>query len=403
MNWTERIKLAWEIFKREALPLYAWTLIYGAVSVVLIIALAIGAAAQLRWALPQSYGGYFSPGMPVPGVPPTSGAPFSDPFGLHRQNPFGAFNGSLGDISGALGNVAGTLILIIVVSWLIGTAYYTGLFNLTAKAYRERVTLKDFRYVGFFRVLGWQGILLLIELLLLFVGLVGALALKNSHGVLIAYLVIYGLFILVAGIFALPWLSTSAIYLLAHRRDSFRKSLGDSWKFFRQHMGILWGYIGTVVLIEIGIQVLHRISSALGGLAVLVVSPFIAVLAIVWVLSLEESEHPENPPLPSFSYTPSANYPYTETTSESISNPSTESTAVSDTNSLASAPSASSADQPISLEKSEPLKETAAERSTLEPSIEPEHPRPEKAPNFCPSCGRANAGTAYCPQCGTKL
>lgn len=421
MNWTERLKLAWKIFKREALPLYAWTLIYVGVGVVLVIALLIGVAAQLRWALPQSYGGYFSPGMPIPGVPPTSGmpvpgmppnpgiSPFPGPFGFHSQNPFGYFNGSMGNLSmllSALASVAGTLILIMIVAWLMGTAFYTGLYNLTAKAYREHVTLKDFSYAGFFRVLGWQGIILLVQALLVIVGIIGAISLRNFNGALIAFFIIYGLFIIAVGIFVLPWLCTSAIYLLAHRRDNFRKAFADSWRFFRRHMGILWGYIGTVFLFEIGLQVLNRIASGLGGLAALVVSPFIAVLAIVWVLSLEDNEFPEsNTSLGTPAFTPSV-YPYPDTNLETPS----ERNPISETDPRTSAP----LDKP-------PLNRPIAEESTFkgespkinlqkseeevqsELVLESDHRHSEDRPNFCPSCGRANTGTAYCPQCGTKL
>jgi hypothetical protein len=395
MNWTDRIKLAWKIFKREALPLYAWTLIYIGVGAVLMIAMVFGVLAQLRWALPQSSGGFYSPGMPVPGMPPALGLdPFSNPFSLHNQNLFGAFSGSMGNLSmilSTLGNLAGTLFLIIIVSWLIGTAFYTGLFNLTAKAYRERVTLKDFRYSGFLRVLGWQGIIILIEILLFAIGIIGALSLKSSHGAVLAFLIIYGLFIFVLSIFTVPWLATSAIFLLVHRGENFRQALGNSWRFFRQHMGILWGYIGTVVLIQIGIQVLNHISSGLGGLVSLVVSPFIAVLAVVWVLSLEDHEL-ENVTPPAL--TPLPSYSHCETTK-----PSTVSSDQSSPNSSNCSPN-----QPISLQKSNSPLQTVTQDQTCEPKSEPDDLSvPVDRPNYCPSCGRANTGTAYCPQCGTKL
>ena len=372
MTWSERIKLAWTTFKREVLPLYAWTLIFIGLGVVLVVAMVMGVLNQMHWTFPQAYGGFSSPGMPVPGVPPTPGiTPFTGPFGSPNQSPFDSFNGSLNNLStllSAVGTVAGTFFLILIVGWLIGSAFYTGVFNLTTKSYHGKVTLKDFRLTGFFRFLGWQVLFLLIQLILLIIGLIGAFTLRPSQGALISFFIVYGLTIAGIGIYALPWFSTSAIYLLTHPKDSFRDALSGSWRFFRKHRCALWGYIGTVILIEIAFQVLNRISSGIGGLATLVVSPFMAVLAIVWVLSLEEDFDPLTP----------------------------------------------ASDQPKSIEQTEPLQQPESEESTFEPERpkidlqKPElwstpNPLPENKFNFCPSCGKANSGTAYCPQCGTKL
>lgn len=346
MTWSERMQLAWTTFKREALPLYGWTLIFIGVGVVLVIAMVMGVLDQLRWVLPQAYGGSFSSGMPVPGIPP---ADFSGPL----SNFF--------NVLSAVGSVAGTLFLILIVSWLIGSAFYTGLFNLTAKAYRQKVTFKDFSFTGFFRILGWQGFLLMIKLLLLIIGLSGAFTLSHSQGALTAFLIIYGLFIIAVAIFALPWLTTSAIYLLAHRKEKFWDALRGSWRFFRNHMGLLWGYIGTVILIEIAIEVLSRISQGAAGLAALVVSPFIAVLAIVWVLSLEPQLNPTTPD------------------SVAIDSPS-----------------------PIHYIPKVATPESEALNIDLQEAT-PCPPFPEDKPNYCPSCGKANNGTPYCPQCGSKL
>ena len=351
MTWFERIKLAWTIFKREALPLYAWTLIFIGIGVVLVVAMVLGVLDQLRWAFPPALSGTFSPGMPIPGMPPTPGIqPFAGPFGSPNQGLFGSFGGPPSNfpmLLSALGGVAGTLLLIFVVGWLIGSAFYTGLFNLTAKAYNGKVTFKDFSISGFSRFLGWQGFLFLIKLILLIIALIGAFTLKHSQGALVAFFIVYGLFIASVAIFALPWLTTSAIYLLAHRNEGFRDALSGSWRFFRRHMGILWGYIGTVILIEIAVQVISKISQGVAGLATLVVSPFIIVLAIVWVLTLEEDERRKDVV-----------------------------TEVSSTESEAPM---------IDLQKATPL------------------PLPEDKPNYCATCGKANTGTAYCPHCGTKF
>jgi Predicted membrane protein len=378
MTWSERIKLAWRTFKREALPLYAWTLIFIGVGVVLIVAMVMGILGQWHWTLPQAYGEFSSPGMPVPGIPPKQGiTPFTGQFG------------SLADISSLLssiGTIAGSLILLAIFAWLIGSAFYTGVFNLTAKSYYEKATFKDFRMTGFFRVLGWQVFLLIIELILLIIGLIGAFTIRSSPGALIAFFIIYGLVITGIMIFTLPWLSSSAIYLLAHPEDSFRTALGGSWRFFRRHMGALWGYIGTFFLIEIAFQILNRISPGLAGLATFVVSPFVAVLAIVWVLSLEEDER-NNASGPMNADTPppysTASYLEAQTITPPTYDDSSSTPPQTPRSSLPKAPVSSESEKPkIDLQKQK---------------------EEDDNPNFCPSCGRANTGTAYCPQCGTKL
>ena len=403
MTWSERMKSTWITFKREAIPLYAWTFIFIGAVVVLIVAMVIGVLQQLRWTIPNIYNGSFSSGMPIPGVPPTPDfAPFTAPFGSLDADPFAYFGGidNLPRILSAVGSVVGTLALIMIVGCLIGTAFYAGLFNLTAKAYREKVTFKDFRFKGFFRFLGWQGFIFLIHLLVLIVGMIGVLALRHFQGALIAFSIVYGLFLVIGSLYVIPWLASSSIYLLTHGHEGFRVALSGSWRFFQRHMGSLWGYIGTVILIQIAVQVLTRISSGLAGLATLVVSPFIAVLAIVWVLSLEDEElnQPEN-----FRVPPSYGYPNADvktsldTQAPIITPPGSSSMDVNappavheaDVSSLEIRDAQQSNETKISLNKSQPTE-------TL-PNILTE------TPQYCPSCGKANAGTRYCPQCGTKL
>ena len=400
MTWSERIKLAWTTFKREALPLYGWSLIFTGIGAVLVVALVIGVLAQLRqlgWDFPHAYNGYYSPrmpvpgmpdlgipdpGMPVPGVPPIPGlSPHSGPFGSPNQNPFGSFGGAMSNFSrflAAVSSLAGTFLLILVVCWLIGSAFYTGLFNLTAKAYRENVSFKDFKFTGFSRILGWQGFLLLIKLLLLIIGLIGAFTLSHSPGALIAFLIVYCLLIIGAVLYALPWLMTSTIYLLAHKNEGFWDALKGSWRFFQRQMEVLWGYIGAVILIELALLILSRISHGLSGIATLVVNPFIAVLAIVWVLSLGDDERSKDVES-EFSPAAYSLLPDQDAQATIVTPP--------DSDSLTSDFSSPEPTEPkIDLHKADPLP-----------------PVPDDAPHFCPSCGKANAGTAYCPQCGTKL
>ncbi|HBW37025.1 zinc ribbon domain-containing protein [Desulfosporosinus sp. BICA1-9] len=408
MTWSERMKSAWITFKREALPLYAWTLIFIAVLVVLIIAMVLGVFDQLRWTIPHIYEGSFSSGMPVPGVPPAPNfAPSMPPFGSLDDDPFAYFGGysNFSRILSAMGSVVGTLALILIVGWLIGSAFYAGLFNLTQKAYREKVSFKDFRFKGVFRFLGWQGFIVLIQLLLLIAGLIGVFSLRHSEGTIVAFLIVYGLFIALGLLFLVPWFASSSIYLLAHGHETFWVALSGSWRFFRRHMGSLWGLIGTVILIQIAIEILMGISSSgLAGLANLIISPFIAVLTIVWVLSLEDDERKKADDLYDYSTTNSTN-PYPQIQTPIITPPVSASPDIqvppSEHASEMSSPEVKSTQQfnqpQISLHKPQPVESL--------PNI-PAEPVPNysnETPHFCPSCGKPNAGTAYCPKCGTKL
>lgn len=393
MTWSERMKSAWITFKRGALPLYAWTFIFIGALVVLIVAMLIGVVDQLRWTIPHIYEGSFSSGMPIPGVPPAPDlAPFTPPFIAPDEDPFAYFGGfdNFSKILAAVGSVIGTLALMILVGWLIGSAFYTGLFNLTSKAYREKVTFKDFRFKGFFRFLGWQGLIILIQLLLLIVGLIGAFSLRQSQGPLVAFLIVYGLFIGLSSLFVAPWLASSSIYLLSHTHEGFRIALSGSWRFFRRHMGSLWGLIGTIFLIEIAVQVLTKISSGLAGLATLVISPFIAVLSIVWVLSLEDDEHKKVDDFSVYSTTHSTKSDTeTQTLTVTVTDPTSHDINVPTPEHTAEVSTPESLETKLSLKKPE--------------TTEPLPDLPKETPLYCPSCGRANTGTAYCPKCGTKL
>lgn len=352
MTWSERMKTAWKTFIKEALPLYAWSLIFLVGTVVLLIAAFIGVVFRLRLAFPQAFDRPISPGMPIPGIPPThSISPFIGGFGSFYHNLLGGFDGRFTDSSMLVNLVISliiTVMLIIIGGWIVGSLFNTGLYNLTAKAYREKVSFGNFRFEGFNRIFGWQGILLLIKLAVFFIGFLGIISLQDSPGTQIVFMIIYFLLIFVIGLYLLPWLAVSSIYLLAHRKEGFLMALKGSWEFFQRHMGALWGYIGTVFLIEVAIQVLYKISPIVGGLSVLVASPFIAVLPIVWVLTLEDEKRNNfDPPFD----TPYNTVPNPET--QAFVNPPVEPTPTynSQLNSL----NLNSEEPKISLEKDESL------------------------------------------------
>lgn len=297
MTWTERVKLAWKTFTRAALPLYGWTLISIGAIVVLGYAMFMGSLNRFSGAFPLASGRSFPPtmpipGMPVPGIPTMPGIPPNGHFGS-SQSPFGLNGGPFSNpftILAIVGSLVGIFFLIFIVACLFGSLFSAGQFNLTAKAYREKVRFEDFRFSGFLRIFGWQVFLFLIYLIVFVIGLLATIALGHSTIAIRAFFIICGLFFIVIQIYTVPWMATSVYYILAHREQRFKVALRGSWQFFRRHMGALWGYIGTVILIQIALLVLFMISTGLGYLATFAVNPFLVVLAIVWVLSLEDDE-----------------------------------------------------------------------------------------------------------------
>ncbi|AFQ42356.1 zinc ribbon domain-containing protein [Desulfosporosinus meridiei] len=392
MIWPDRMKSAWVTFKREALPLYGWTLILAGAFLVLLIAVSFGILNHLNWVFPNIHnfqGAYsYSAGMPVPGMPPVADPftesfidpftnPFTDPFSPPFELPFSYFGGieNFSRFIPFIESIVGSLLFILIVIWLVGATFYTGISNLTMKAYREKVSFRDFRFRGFFRILGWQAFVFLIQLLIVVSGLVAVFVLRQSEWALVSFLIAYALFLLVIGLFTLPWIISSGIYLLAHPELSFPKALSRSWSFFRSHMGTLWGYLGTVFLIEIAIEILNRISPGTAGLVYFVISPFTVVLAIVWVLSIEDDERER---------AWQVNQLY-----NSVSDP------ISQT--LNFNPSITDAKEMDASRPNPPKPKLDLQKSEHLPSLTEDNPR------FCPSCGKPDTGTAYCPQCGTKL
>lgn len=414
MRWSERIKLTFETFKRVALPLYGWYLIFAFAGMALIIAAMIPffvitmRTGSLHNGFVPPFSGTFP--NPNPPMPPGGGLPGPFPRGLA---PFG-YNMTPFLTQAPIFFIV--FAVIILFFWLATSAFMTGMFNLTQKGMHEKVLFRDFRFTGTSRILGWYGILTLVSILLLGAGIFGALALRGIDYASPIFGGLYVLILVALGIILAPWLSTSAFYMLHHRELSFGRALRGSWNFYRRHMGSLWLFFLTMVGIQLLLSFFNQTfhSVGLAFLLSLIVGPFTAILPIVWVLSLEDEDHPQI----------SNSYP-TPPLTEPSTQPSTEPSPLSNPLPIPSIPShplppedlplpeqltplpqnespqetnqemSQETDQDMSREISrEPVKET---RNNIPPET-------TDSVNFCPTCGRqTRPGANYCAQCGTKL
>lgn len=432
MNWSGRMKKAFQAFKRMALPLYAWYLILAILGVVLVFISLLPMIVSLVNSgmfnsgfsglpgfpgLPGVPGGGISPGIPSsPGVPapPFSGAyPNPNPPVPPGSNLIPGPQGLMKGIAPFL-SLAPTLILsflgVIALSWLLSSAFMTGIFNLSKKAYSGPAKFKDFRFKGCFRVLGWYGLLTLIGVLLISLGVFIAIALRDINYAIPVFAVVFALLIFAIAIFLAPWLATSVFYMLNHQELSFSKSFRESWRFYRRHIGSFWGYLLTAVGIQVILTIIDRNSPDIGLLLALLIAPFTTILPVIWVLTHEEEEGNYQATLaPAYEH-PTSNYP-------SVVAPGEVSTREAQA-------------QEVQSHEDEVRKETERSQKAVEPSYEPSYEpsqessevpfppqyTPRRTPyedaevaedaqiNYCPTCGKnVRPGASYCSQCGTKL
>lgn len=424
MSWSDRMKKAFQAFKRMALPLYAWYLILAILSIVLVFLSLLPMIASLVHSgmlnsqfpgfsgvpgLPGVPGGSMLPGIPnSPGVPtpPFSGTypnpnPPVPPGSSLTPGPQGVMNGIAPFLS-----LAPVFILsflgAIALSWLLSSAFMTGIFNLSKKAYSGQAKFKDFRFKGCLRVLGWYGLLTIIGILLVGLGVFSAIALRDIHYAVPVFVVVFALFICAIAIFLAPWLSTSVFYMLNHREISFSKSFRESWRFYRRHIGSFWGYFITAIGIQILLYLIDRNSPDIGLILAFLITPFTTILPVIWVLTHEEEEEA-----------------YRETMAPNHAQPTPDSPM--EVENITPSDSLEYRQEPLQ-KSAEPSSYMPSQESSNEPSENVQHPspRPQTFPtqntpritsqeddvviNYCPTCGKSvRPGASYCSQCGTKL
>lgn len=400
MTWTERIKKTIETFKRMALPLFGFFILLALVEfIITVISLSSILLPFLNMnGLNPSFSSvpYMNPNIPVP--PGYGYGPSLDyAFGWEELAPF------MSMLPGLLGGIA----ILMVLSILIGSVFFTGIFHLTKKAYTEKAQFRDIKLKGMPRVLGWYAIVTLISSVAIGVGIFLAMRFESPYS-LAMFGLIYILVLMAVGLFVAPWVTVAPYYMLNHDNFAFGQAFKESWHFYRRHMGPLWGAFFTLLGIQLLVNAIYRGSPDIGFILTLLTTPFLTVLPIVWVLTLEEE-----PPLPIGNiYTPS---PEQERHDAEADAPAEPSSPVDSSHAPWKAASESVAREPYGSSSTTPLY-TPPEN----PYATPESPyhsssalsyggtssneSEKESINFCPTCGKkVREGASYCSQCGTKL
>jgi hypothetical protein len=413
------MKRALGTFKRMFFPLYFWYFILS----ILIVVLAFVSLLPTIVSLIQSgtLGPEISglPGFPgIPGVPSGPEVPSlpgvpTPPFSGSYPNPNpptppgntfvpggpGTFMDEVAPFLSLAPKFLLSFIGLILLSWISSSAFMTGMFHLTKKAYTTQAKVKDFHLKGFSRVLGWYGILTLLGVILIGIGGFIAFFLRNIDYAIPLFVGLYFLLLMAVGLFFAPWLSTSVFYMLNHRELSFRKSFRESWNLYLRHKWSFWSYLLTIIVLQLIIAFIDRNSPNLGLIVSIIISPFTTILPIVWVLTHEDDENPPMVVEPQVSYTstpvtaPIAAYPQEVAPQEPTPTESSLQHA---------APQSTPQESP---QKSPPQTPNPEPPKDYPPVYTPEITTEENSPiNYCPTCGKnVRPGASYCSQCGTKL
>ena len=403
MTWTDRMKKTIETFKRMALPLFGFFILLALVEFIITV---ISLSATFLpffdmngWNPSFSPAPYMNPNIPVP--PGYEYGPSLDyAFGWEELAPF------MSMLPGLLGGIA----ILMILSILIGSVFFTGIFHLTKKAYTEKAQFRDIKLKGLPRVLGWYAIVTLISSVAIGVGIFLAMRFESPYS-LAMFGLIYILVLMAVGLFVAPWITAAPYYMLNHNSFAFGQAFKESWHFYRRHMGPLWGAFFTLLGIQLLVNAIYRGSPDIGFILTLLTTPFLTVLPIVWVLTLEEEDQP---PLIATIYSPSPGQashdpgmgapaePSSPSPTDSPHTPwntSSESVAKDSYGSASTTPLYTPPENPYSAPES-------PYHSPSVPSYEgtsSEGPDRESV-NFCPTCGKkVREGASYCSQCGTKL
>lgn len=416
MNWSDRMKRAFLTFKRMALPLYAWYLILSISGVILAVLSLIPMIISLARSgmLNSEFPGL--PAMPnLPGLPFSGSYPNPNPPVPPGSDLIPGSDAIMDGITPYLSLAPRfflTFIALIILGWLLSSAFMTGMFHLTRKAYMTRARFKDFRLSGFSRVLGWYGILTLFVVILLGLGLFIAMTLSDIDYAVPVFAVSCVFILIAVAIFLAPWLSTSAFYMLNHQELSFGKAFRASWRFYKRHLGSFWAYILTVIGITIIISIIGRSYPNIEFIVSLLVSPFTTILPIVWVLTHEEDENrleASGTPFEQQALTPLMTSDLGEAQAQDVQlhENKTQTTASEESTSQAIAPNpspyspSSYSSQPSPQLPLQELQESPKDEYRHTPQITPEE---DSEIYYCPTCGKnARSGASYCSQCGTKL
>lgn len=355
MTWSERLKSTINIFKKIALPLYLWYLIYLVFFGIIMILFSL--------------------------LPPVESFMQS----LDSLNYNDLFLGD--ELLNRLPLFAILFAFLTVIGMIITSLLYTGIYHLTVKGFTAQVLFRDFKLTDAKRMIGWNSLVLLsflagLSVGFLFFAFLGIFSDTASY----AFAIIFPICLLLVSIFLVPWILSGGYYILAYRDFSFNKAFAHSWRFFRQNMGALWGAVLTMFVINIAIVLMQEVSSTIGSLISFIATPFFSLIPIVWTLTLiSEQERLAllDADIETFQ------------TSYTIDNSSVYDNATSNLDSPYHDNHAYDDHYKPSKEDSPPGYYHASNRS--EKIIDTEF-------NFCPTCGtKVRPNAIYCAKCAFKL
>lgn len=255
MTWSERLKSTINIFKKIALPLYLWYLIYLVFFGIIMILFSL--------------------------LPPVESFMQS----LDNLNYNDLFLGD--ELLKRLPLFAILFAFLTVIGLIITSLLYTGIYHLTVKGFTAQVLFRDFKLTDAKRMIGWNSLVLLsflagLSVGFLFFAFLGIFSDTASY----AFAIIFPICMILVSIFLVPWILSGGYYILAYRDFSFSKAFAHSWRFFRQNMGALWGAVLTMFVINIAIVLMQEVSSTIGSLISFIATPFFSLIPIVWTLTL---------------------------------------------------------------------------------------------------------------------
>lgn len=412
MRWKERMKRALGTFKRMLFPLYAWYFILAILGIVLTF------ISLIPTLFPIIQHGDLAglPLFPFSGLYPNPNPPVP-PGQTFTTGESEIFTNNFSLISSYLPAFLLTIAGLILVSWLLSSIFMTGMFHLTKKAYTSSsAAFRDFRAQGFSRILGWYGILTVLGVLGVGLGGFIAFSLRNIDYAIPFFAGLYVLFLVAAGIFLAPWLSTAGFYMLNHPERSFRESFKESWNLYIHHKGSFWSLILTLIGLQLLMVFLDQYSADLGLLASVIISPFSTILPIVWVLTHEEEQNFAAPVSAPVNTPPSSIPPSPPEDKPSVHEPDVppspnQNRILTEVVTLPETPPKTSQESPqmTRLKTPEVFRQSPPFHSSPEPKDYPPLYTPKIATEgssitICPTCGESiRQGVGYCSRCGTKL
>ncbi|WP_172635876.1 zinc ribbon domain-containing protein [Desulfitobacterium dichloroeliminans] len=403
-----------ETFKRMTLPLFGFYIIF-VITTILIAAISVVAAV-----MPILRSGEFSSSFPsdpsIP-VPPDNGSMTNFGYGS-----FGELTPYFEELEPYMDMAPMLLLgiaLLIVLGLLMSSIFQVGIFHLTKKAYVEKAQFRNIRLQGFARLFGWYVILTIVSFIVISSGIVMAINFRSEYAMAL-FGIVYVFVFVALGVFLAPWVLAAPYRMLTQLHLPFGRAFRESWSFYRRHMGPLWGAFLTIMGLQLLISLFDKSSPEIGLILSFIVTPFLTILPIVWVFTLEEEEKAK--PIGNLYHNPTAPVLRPETSPFPVSpdsryhpayeeNKPTESPANAAPDTPPSRPEAPAASYPPPSNSYIPPKDPySTPESPYDSPYNPSHSTTTSqvasrdSANFCPTCGqKTREGASYCSQCGTKL